>query len=315
MLAVVPACRGRGLAAQLKLEQRRLALEQGIRTIHWTYDPLELVNGTLNIRRLGGIARTYVRELYGSMRDGLNAGLPSDRLVFRANVDARTAAVADTAVRALRRHLPPVPELATATLHPPEETPTDAEVLVAMVGSLLLFTSLAVYGQWVVAGVVEEKNNRVVELILATMRSRHLLAGKVIGIGLVGLVQLALIAGMMPVAIGLGEGGEFYRPLAVAIIGGTITSTMLTLLVVPTFYDSIEIAHDRMLAKFHRRAERWNPFYAFVLTFVEAILTLVLVRMVYRAIRKLVLKMFGGRRPPASPPVVHEQPVPGVSGD
>src|SRR5205085_11855609 len=98
------------------------------------------------------------------------------------------------------------------------------------------------------------------------------------------MTTFALIAGMMPVAIGLGEGGEFYRPMAVAIIGGTITSTMLTLLVVPTFYDSIEIAHDRMVAKFHRRADRWNPFYAFVLTFIEAILTLVLVRMVYRTL-------------------------------
>ena len=48
------------------------------------------------------------------------------------------------------------------------------------------------------------------------------------------MTTFALIAGMMPVAIGLGEGGEFYRPMAVAIIGGTITSTLLTLLVVPT---------------------------------------------------------------------------------
>ncbi|MBC8023678.1 MAG: efflux RND transporter permease subunit, partial [Burkholderiales bacterium] len=55
------------------------------------------------------------------------------------------------------------------------------------------------------------------------------------------MTTFALIAGMMPVAIGVGEGGEFYRPLAIAIIGGTITSTILTLLVVPTFYDSIEI--------------------------------------------------------------------------
>ena len=55
-------------------------------------------------------------------------------------------------------------------------------------------------------------------------------------------------------AIGLGEGGEFYRPMAVAIIGGMITSTLLTLLVMPTFYDSIEIARDRALAKFRRAA-------------------------------------------------------------
>ena len=73
------------------------------------------------------------------------------------------------------------------------------------------------------------------------------------------MTTFALIAGMMPVAIGLGEGGEFYRPMAVAIIGGTITSTLLTLLVVPTFYDSIEIARERAIAKFHGRAQRWNP--------------------------------------------------------
>jgi multidrug efflux pump subunit AcrB len=64
------------------------------------------------------------------------------------------------------------------------------------------------------------------------------------------MTTFALIAGMMPVAIGVGEGGEFYRPMAVAIIGGTITSTMLTLLVVPTFYDSIEIWKDKAIAKF-----------------------------------------------------------------
>jgi HAE1 family hydrophobic/amphiphilic exporter-1 len=52
------------------------------------------------------------------------------------------------------------------------------------------------------------------------------------------MTTLALIAGMMPVAIGIGEGGEFYRPMAVAIIGGTITSTLLTLLVVPTASNS-----------------------------------------------------------------------------
>ena len=127
------------------------------------------------------------------------------------------------------------------------------------------------------------------------------------------MTTFALIAGMMPVAIGLGEGGEFYRPMAVAIIGGTITSTLLTLLVVPTFYDSIEIAHDRMFAKFHRRAERRNAFVAFVLTFFEAILTLLMVRFVYRAIKKGVLRIMG-RRPPA-PPLAGKDPVAGYSGD
>jgi hydrophobic/amphiphilic exporter-1 (mainly G- bacteria), HAE1 family len=100
------------------------------------------------------------------------------------------------------------------------------------------------------------------------------------------MTTFALIAGMMPVAIGLGEGGEFYRPMAVAIIGGTITSTLLTLLVVPTFYDSIEIARDRAVAKFHRRALAWNPFFAFIATIVESVLTLLLVRFFYRLVKK-----------------------------
>lgn len=96
------------------------------------------------------------------------------------------------------------------------------------------------------------------------------------------MTTFALIAGMLPVAIGLGEGGEFYRPLAIAIIGGTITSTFLTLLVVPTFYDSIEISFDRMVAKFRRRETRWNTLFAFITTFVEAILTLIMLRFLFR---------------------------------
>jgi multidrug efflux pump subunit AcrB len=98
------------------------------------------------------------------------------------------------------------------------------------------------------------------------------------------MTTFALIAGMLPVALAFGDAGEFYQPLAIAIIGGTITSTVLTLLVVPTFYDSIEIARDRMLAKYGRRAERWNALPAFLMTFVEAILTLTFVRLVYRVI-------------------------------
>ena len=100
------------------------------------------------------------------------------------------------------------------------------------------------------------------------------------------MTTFALIAGMMPVAIGLGEGGEFYRPMAVAIIGGVVTSTVLTLLVIPTFYDSIEIARERASAKFRARAAMANPAIAFVMTLVEALLALLLVRPLYRLVRR-----------------------------
>ncbi|RFP10459.1 efflux RND transporter permease subunit [Duganella sp. BJB488] len=115
------------------------------------------------------------------------------------------------------------------------------------------------------------------------------------------MTTFALIAGMFPVALGLGEGGEFYRPLAIAIIGGTITSTILTLLVVPTFYDSIEIAKDRAIAKFHRRAARWTAAPALVMTLVEGVLTLIFARFVFRMLMWGVYKVTGkgGRAVPS----------------
>jgi ABC-2 type transport system permease protein len=142
--------------------------------------------------------------------------LPADRLVFRAAVDTKLAAIADTAVRTVRRHLPPSPELTAVTLAPGSGEATDAEILVAMIGSIAMIVSLSVYGQWVLAGVIEEKQNRVV-------RPRHLMAGKVIGIGLLGIGQLALIAG---VTAALFVAGAFDAP---AGLGGSVA------LVVPWF--------------------------------------------------------------------------------
>jgi multidrug efflux pump subunit AcrB len=107
------------------------------------------------------------------------------------------------------------------------------------------------------------------------------------------MTTFALIAGMLPVAIGMGEGGEFYQPLAVAIIGGTITSTILTLLMIPTFYDSIEISRDRLIAKFRRRAGERGTFVSAILTGLETLATLTFVRLVYRLIKRLVSKRSG----------------------
>jgi HAE1 family hydrophobic/amphiphilic exporter-1 len=71
------------------------------------------------------------------------------------------------------------------------------------------------------------------------------------------MTTFALIAGMLPVAIGIGEGSEFYRPMAVAIIGGTITSTLLTLLVIPSFYDSIELSREAWGRRFQKLGQRF----------------------------------------------------------
>ena len=60
------------------------------------------------------------------------------------------------------------------------------------------------------------------------------------------MTTFALVAGMIPVALGGGEGADFYAPLGRAVIGGTITSTLLTLLVVPTFYEVLDETRVRV---------------------------------------------------------------------
>ena len=58
---------------------------------------------------------------------------------------------------------------------------------------------------------------------------------------------------MIPVAMGQGEGADFRAPLGRAIIGGVITSTVLTLLVIPTFYDILAGARERLARLFGRK--------------------------------------------------------------
>ncbi|MGY1670721.1 ABC transporter permease [Geodermatophilus sp. SYSU D00710] len=66
--------------------------------------------------------------------------------------------------------------------------------VVAIIGVVVLYSLLILFGQFVAQGVVEEKASRVVELLLATMRPWQLLAGKILGLGVLGLGQIAVIA-------------------------------------------------------------------------------------------------------------------------
>jgi predicted GNAT superfamily acetyltransferase len=79
MVGVHPDYQNQGLGYRLKLAQREQVLSKGIDLVTWTYDPLESRNAYLNFHKLGAVCHTYLRDLYGAMRDGLNAGLPSDR--------------------------------------------------------------------------------------------------------------------------------------------------------------------------------------------------------------------------------------------
>lgn len=79
MLGILPGYRDSGLGFALKRAQWQMVRHQGLDHITWTYDPLLSRNAYLNIAKLGAVCNTYKRAAYGDMRDGLNAGLPSDR--------------------------------------------------------------------------------------------------------------------------------------------------------------------------------------------------------------------------------------------
>ncbi|SES92693.1 Predicted acetyltransferase, GNAT superfamily [Oceanobacillus limi] len=80
MLGILPAYRGRGLGVKMKQKQAEVAREMGYEMMTWTFDPLESLNAYLNLHKLGGVGAAYKVNHYGMMDDGLNTGLPTDRI-------------------------------------------------------------------------------------------------------------------------------------------------------------------------------------------------------------------------------------------
>jgi multidrug efflux pump subunit AcrB len=68
------------------------------------------------------------------------------------------------------------------------------------------------------------------------------------------MTTAAMIGGMLPLALGIGEGGETQAPMGRAIIGGVVTSTLLTLIVVPVIYTYLDALPERRLARRARKA-------------------------------------------------------------
>lgn len=140
-------------------------------------------------------------------------------LVWKAETDDELKAVVTSAVQALerqeaigelglssgeeRRLLAPA-DLPSTSLEPVAQDRSEREEL-AWIGLLVLFMAIAFYGGFLLVGVVEEKSSRVVEVLLSRLRPTELLAGKILGIGLVGLAQLGLVAASALVALRFSE--------------------------------------------------------------------------------------------------------------
>lgn len=143
MLGIHPDWRDSGIGFALKRAQWQMVRRQGLDHITWTYDPLLSRNAYLNVAKLGVVCNTYRRSEYGDLRDGLNAGLPSDRFQVdwwintrrverRLDKRSRKALKLDQFTKA---ELQPLYTLHAGTdnlLHPPEHfSPLSAALVLA----------------------------------------------------------------------------------------------------------------------------------------------------------------------------------------
>ncbi|MFN8377264.1 MAG: GNAT family N-acetyltransferase [Anaerolineae bacterium] len=96
MTGVLPDQQRQDIGFSLKQAQRVWALEHGLDQIRWTFDPFLRGNANFNLHRLRAVAYHYYVNFYGDMMDGLNKGLPTDRLEACWNLlDARVVAASN----------------------------------------------------------------------------------------------------------------------------------------------------------------------------------------------------------------------------
>jgi ABC-2 type transport system permease protein len=109
---------------------------------------------------------------------------------------------------------------------------------------VLLYSLLILFGQFVAQGVVEEKSSRVVELLLATMRPWQLLAGKIIGLGLLGFLQMLVIA-----VVGVAGALAFDVVSVPGRLIGTVVTVVAWFVVGYAFYASVFAAAASLVSR------------------------------------------------------------------
>jgi ABC-2 type transport system permease protein len=141
------------------------------------------------------------------------------RLAWRTRVDEQLQAVVTGAIQLVAVHDRAAaagiePEQLLALVEPVEVTNIELgrvagrspdDETAAFLMTIVLFFAISTFGAMVLSGVVEEKSSRTVEVLLARAPARNLLAGKIAGIGLLGLVQVAATAGAALVAVALTD--------------------------------------------------------------------------------------------------------------
>ena len=135
-----------------------------------------------------------------------------------------------------------VPQVTVTSLDQ-DESEQQASI-VALVGVAMLYGLLILFAQFVAQGVVEEKSSRVVELLLSTMKPWQLLAGKIIGLGLLGLGQIVIIG-----VLGVGGALAFDLVDVPRDLIGTIVSVVAWFVLGYAFYASLFAAAASLVSR------------------------------------------------------------------
>jgi ABC-2 type transport system permease protein len=172
----------------------------------------------------GDIELALVPKGDGSYTAIVQARLPNDlRAIIDSVVRLQAVNSALTAQGVDPATLSLAAERASATVDAidPPSPDSDQRTGLAFIAMLLMFFQLLMFGLYVAVGVVEEKSSRVVEVLLSTIKPLHLLWGKVLGIGAVGLLQLAAY-GVVGLAAGMGTGLVTVTGLAVGVFASVL---------------------------------------------------------------------------------------------
>ena len=131
----------------------------------------------------------------------LDALVDGGQIYVQDSVDSKLAPV--LAGANLAAQLPDLDQVQgqTTVKLAPKDPDAGQRKTVALVAEIMLFSQMIAYCMWVATGVVEEKASRVIEILLSSTSARALLTGKIIGIGALGLLQLAATA-----VVGIGAG-------------------------------------------------------------------------------------------------------------
>lgn len=119
---------------------------------------------------------------------------------------------------------------------------TDTRLSVIVFIGLIMLAGIVVNNAIVLVDLINQLRARGMERVAAIKEAAHLRLRPIM------MTTLTTLLGLLPMAFGVGEGSEMRTPMAITVIGGLLTSTMLTLLVVPVMYSLLDRRKD-MLAE------------------------------------------------------------------